>query len=68
MSLDFQEKDVIHGITAKYVPAFLPDAKKGFNAKAVFQPELNIHGIATKASVYNITTWRLPGSENDDCS
>ena len=56
MSLDFKEKDVMHGITAKYVQAFLPGAKKGFNAKAVFQPELDIHGIASKAKVYNINT------------
>ena len=56
MSLDFKEKDVMHGITAKYVQAFLPGSKKGFNAKAVFQPELDIHGIASKAKVYNINT------------
>ena len=56
MSLDFNVKDVIHGITAKFVQTFLPGAKKSYNAKAVFQPELDIHGIASKASVYNITT------------
>ncbi|MDR2053634.1 MAG: hypothetical protein LBP80_09485 [Treponema sp.] len=39
---------------AKFVHAFLPDAKKPYNLKAVFQPELDIHGIASKAEVYNI--------------
>lgn len=36
--------------------ACLPDAKKPYNLKAVLQSELDIHGIASKASVYNITT------------
>jgi hypothetical protein len=56
MALDFITKDVIHNITAKFVCAFLPDAKKPYNLKAVFQPELDIHGIASKADVYNIET------------
>jgi hypothetical protein len=38
------------------VHAFLPDTKKPYNLKAVLQSELDIHGIASKASVYNITT------------
>jgi hypothetical protein len=56
MALDFTVKDVIHKITAKFVHAFLPDAKKKFHLKAVLQPELDIHGIASKAEVYNIAT------------
>jgi hypothetical protein len=56
MALDFTAKDVIHKITAKFVHAFLPDAKKPYNLRAVFQPELDIHGIASKAEVYNIET------------
>ncbi|MHB9293180.1 hypothetical protein Holit_02301 [Hollandina sp. SP2] len=56
MALDFTVKDVIHRITAKFVHAFLPDAKKPYNLKAVFQPELDIHGLASKAEVYNIET------------
>jgi hypothetical protein len=40
----------------KFVQAFLPDAKKPYNLKAVLQSELDIHGIASKASVYNIAT------------
>jgi hypothetical protein len=56
MSLDFKGKDIIHKITAKFIHAFLPDAKKPYNLKAVFQPELDIHGIASKAEVYNIET------------
>jgi hypothetical protein len=54
MALDFTVKDVIHKVMAKFVHAFLPDAKKPYNLKAVFQPELDIHGIASKAEVYNI--------------
>jgi hypothetical protein len=56
MSIDFIVKDVIHKITAKFIHAFLPDAKKPYNLRAVHQPELDVHGIASKADVYNITT------------
>jgi hypothetical protein len=56
MALDFTVKDIIHKVTAKFVHAFLPDAKKPYNLRAVFQPELDIHGIASKAEVYNIET------------
>jgi hypothetical protein len=41
---------------ARFVHAFLPDAKKPYNLKAEFQPELDVHGIASKAEVYNIAT------------
>ncbi|MDR3115182.1 MAG: hypothetical protein LBU25_06640, partial [Treponema sp.] len=54
MALDFTVKDIIHKVTAKFVHAFLPDAKKPYNLRAVFQPELDIHGVASKAEVYNI--------------
>ncbi|GAB6393052.1 MAG: DUF4469 domain-containing protein [Treponematales bacterium] len=56
MALDFTVRDVIHTITAKFTRAFLPNAQKPYNLRAVFQPELDIHGIASKAEVYNITT------------
>jgi hypothetical protein len=56
MSIDFDLKDVIHRLIVKFVPAWLPNAKKKYYAKAVLQPELDIHGVASKASVYNITT------------
>jgi hypothetical protein len=56
MALDFKLKDVMHRIIAKFFPAYLPDAKKPYNLRAVYQPELDIHGIASKAEVYNITT------------
>ena len=56
MAIDFKVKDVMHNIIAKFVHAFLPEAKKPFNLRAVHQPELDIHGIASKASVYNLTT------------
>jgi hypothetical protein len=34
----------------------LPKAKKPYNLRAVYQPELDIHGIASKAELYNVTT------------
>ena len=49
-------KDVIHRIAVKFVQAFLPNAKKAFYLRAVHQPELDIHGIASKAAIYNIAT------------
>ena len=36
MSLDFKEKDVMHGIIAKYVQAFLSGAKKDSMRKLCF--------------------------------
>jgi hypothetical protein len=56
MALDFNLKDIIHKITVKFTPAFLPDAKKPYNLKAVHQPDLDVHGVASKAEVYNIAT------------
>ncbi|MDR2384279.1 MAG: DUF4469 domain-containing protein [Tannerella sp.] len=56
MALDFILKDVMHRITVKFFPAYLPKAKKAYNLRAVYQPELDIHGIASKAEMYNITT------------
>jgi len=46
----------MHKIAVKFVHAFLPDVKKHYNLKAVHQPELYVHGIASKADVYNIGT------------
>jgi hypothetical protein len=56
MAIDFIVKDIMHKVTAKFIHAFLPDARKPYNLRAVHQPELNVHGIASKADVYNITT------------
>jgi hypothetical protein len=56
MALDFTVKDIFHKVVVKFVHAFLPDTKKPYNLKAVLQSELDIHGVASKASVYNITT------------
>jgi hypothetical protein len=56
MAIDFTVKDVIHSIAVKFIHAFLPEAKKPFYLKATHQPELDIHGIASKADVYNIGT------------
>jgi hypothetical protein len=54
--VDFTVRDVIHNITVKFTQAFLPNAQKPYNLRAVFQPELDVHGIASKAEVYNIVT------------
>ena len=45
MSLDFAAKDVIHQIVAKFTHAFLPEAKKPYNLRAVHQPELDVPKI-----------------------
>ena len=56
MAIDFRVRDVMHNIAVKFVHAFLPEAKKPYNLKAVHQPELDIHAIASKADVYNVQT------------
>jgi hypothetical protein len=56
MSIFFKAKDVIHSITVKFYPARLPGAKKPYILRAVHQPELDIHEIASKAEVYSIST------------
>jgi hypothetical protein len=56
MAIDFNVKDILHRIQVRFIHAFLPEAKKPYNLKAVHQPELDIHGIASKAEVYNIQT------------
>jgi hypothetical protein len=55
-ALDFFLRDIRHRILVKFFCAFLPTAKKPYYARAVYQPELDIHGIASKAETYNITT------------
>ncbi|MDR1248795.1 MAG: hypothetical protein LBK63_05775, partial [Treponema sp.] len=54
MAIDFKLKDVLHKVPAKMTPAYLPDAKKPYNLRAVLQPELDVHGVASKAEVYNL--------------
>jgi hypothetical protein len=56
MAIAFTPKDTKHLIEARFSPAFLPDAKELYNLKAVHQPEVDIHGIAAKAEIYNIGT------------
>ena len=53
MGLGFRLKDVMHRITAKFYPSSLPDARKPYILRAVHQPELDIHAIASKAEIYN---------------
>jgi hypothetical protein len=52
MAINFKLKDVLHRVVVK----FLPDTKKPFILAVMYQPEVDIHGIASKAAVYNITT------------
>jgi hypothetical protein len=47
---------VAHNVVARFVHAYLPDAKKPYNLKAQYQPELDVHGVASKSTVYNIQT------------
>jgi hypothetical protein len=54
MAILFNAKDVLHRITAKFFPAYLPEAKKPYNLRAVHQPKLDIHGIASKAEAYGL--------------
>jgi hypothetical protein len=56
MAIDFDVKDILHKIQVKFIHTSLPEAKKPYNLKAVHQPELDIHEIASKAEVYNIGT------------
>jgi hypothetical protein len=37
MALDFTVKDIIHKVTAKFVHAYLPEAKKPYNLRADFK-------------------------------
>jgi hypothetical protein len=56
MAIDFILKDVMHQIVVKFTPAYLPEAEKQYYLKAVLQPEVNVHELASKAEVYNIET------------
>jgi hypothetical protein len=56
MSINFTVKGLTHKITVKFVPAFLPEAKKPYYLRAVFRTELDVHGIAGKAGDYDIET------------
>ena len=56
METDFTVKDIKHNVIVKFVQSFLPETKKAFNLRAMNQPVLDIHGIASKAAVYNLTT------------
>jgi len=55
-TIGFLLKDNIHRIVVRFVQAFLPNAKEEYYLRAAFQTELDIHGIALKAAVYNMTT------------
>jgi hypothetical protein len=55
MDLGFKLKDVMHRITVKFYPASLPDARKPYILRAVYQPELDVHAVASKAEIYNIS-------------
>jgi hypothetical protein len=54
MSVVFKGNDKTPRVAVKFIPAYLPEAKKPFYAKVVHQRELDIHDVASKAEVYNI--------------
>jgi hypothetical protein len=56
MNTEFNAKDLMHRIKAKFYPAYLPGAKKRYNLRTESQTELNILDIASKAETYNFTT------------
>ena len=56
MNPDFDVEDKLHNIVVKFVQTSLPEAKKPYNLRAAHQTVLDIHGIASKAAVYNINT------------
>jgi hypothetical protein len=43
----------MHNLVVKFVPAYLPEAKKPYNIKAVHQTVMTVHDVASKADVYN---------------
>jgi hypothetical protein len=47
-------RDTVHAVTVKFVHAYLPTAKKPYNARVELQIELGVEEIAEKAAVYNI--------------
>ena len=56
MTIGFTVKDVVHKVIVKYIRAFLPKKENYYFLKAVHQPELDVHGIAAMAAIYNIST------------
>jgi hypothetical protein len=56
MAINFNLKDIMHKVLAKFVPARLPESKKQYNLKASPSTDVDIHGLASKAEVYGITT------------
>jgi hypothetical protein len=58
MAVINETTEVLHKIEAKRCPNYpgKGDAQKPYNLRAVHQPDLNIHSVASKAEVYNITT------------
>jgi hypothetical protein len=55
MEIDFLAKNVIHSIAVKLVNANLPTVKKAFHLRALHQPRIDIHGIASKAALYDVS-------------
>ncbi|MDR0496154.1 MAG: DUF4469 domain-containing protein [Treponema sp.] len=55
MAILFKVKDKLQKLSVRFIPAFLPEAKKPFNMKVVDQTELDIHDVASKADVYNVS-------------
>jgi hypothetical protein len=55
MSIGFDVKDVLHKVAVKFTRATLPNAKKPYTLRTAHQYELDIHDVASKAEVYNIS-------------
>jgi hypothetical protein len=55
MPIDFTPKDVMHNLVAKFVPAFLPNHKKPYYLRVEYAPELDIHALASKAEIYDVS-------------
>ena len=55
MSIGFDVKDILHKVAVKFTRATLPNAKKPFTLRTAHQYELDIHDVASKAEVYNIS-------------
>ncbi|MDR0769094.1 MAG: hypothetical protein LBE71_04240, partial [Dysgonamonadaceae bacterium] len=53
-SILFQAKNVVHRVIVKFYHAFLPNAKKPYIARPVYQETLNVHEVASKAAEYNV--------------
>jgi hypothetical protein len=55
MAIGFTTKDILHKIVARFAPSTLPGAKKPYRLKPARRIVLDIHELASKAEMYNIS-------------